>query len=82
MEVISSRLQPKLDCIGVWCEDNGMLINPGKAKALFLTLNNRASTSVDPAPTFRGTKITQEGSLTYLGVVFDRQLNFSKHVTG
>ena len=57
-----------------------MLINPEKAKALFLTLNNRANTSDVTAPTFGGTEIAQEGLLTYLGVVFDRQLNFSKHV--
>ena len=73
-------MQPKLDCIGNWCEDNGMLINPEKAKALYLTLNNRATTADVPAPIFGGTEIVQEGLLTYLGVVFDRQLNFSKHV--
>ena len=39
-DAITSRIQPRLDSIEGWCEDNGMMINPDKAKALFLTLNN------------------------------------------
>lgn len=75
---VTEKMQPKLDDIQRWCVDNGMDINPDKAKALLLTLNNRLT--APPMPTFGGTSIVQEGSLSYLGVVFDRQLNFSLHV--
>ena len=77
---IMECVQPKLNSIESWCKDNGMTINPNKAKALYLSLNNRTHGIDVPSPTFGGTMIAQEGSLCYLGVIFDRQLNFSLHV--
>ena len=53
-----------------WCETNSMILNFGKSKILWI-----CSTELDVGGT-----IDSASSVRVLGVMFDRKLNFSKHV--
>ena len=68
-EVILSRMTPALDHI-----------NADKAAALFCTLNNIIRQEDAPIPEYGGMLIIPDQSLRYLGVIFDKQLNFTTHV--
>ncbi len=62
------------------CDLDGDEINGDKAAALFCTLNNRGKQEDVPIPEYGGTLINPDQSLRYLGVVFDRQLNFTAQI--
>ena len=79
-DVIMERITPTLDKVHAWCVDSGMSMNADKGSALYHTLNNRLAEEEIPRPTYQGNVIPQTGSMRYLGTVFDRQLNFCKHV--
>ena len=79
-EVILSRMTPALDRIKLQCDQDGDEINADKAAALFCTLNNRIRQKDVPIPEYGGTLIIPDQSLRYLGVIFDKQLNFTTHV--
>ena len=77
---IQDRAQPSLDRIEQTCNAEGAEINGDKAQALFFTLNNRVKQEDIPSVTYGGTRIELGETLRYLGVVFDRQLNFTEHI--
>ena len=77
---LQARVQSALSSIMKQCEEDGCEINGDKAAALFCTLNNKLTQDSLPVPAYGGTNIEPSNSLRYLGVVFDRQLNFTDHV--
>ncbi len=79
-EELLNRMSPALDRIKLQCDLDGDEINGDKAAALFCTLNNRVRQEDIPIPEYGGTLIEPDQSLRYLGVVFDKQLNFTAHI--
>ena len=79
-EEILGRVRPALQSIEQCCRVDGNEINGDKAAALFCTLNNRCPQDSQPVPSYAGTTIQLSSTLRYLGVVFDRSLNFTEHV--
>ncbi len=79
-EEILGIAQPTLRAIELCCREDGNEINGDKAAALFCTLNNRCPQDSQPVPSYSGTPIQLSNTLRYLGVVFDRCLNFTEHV--
>ena len=79
-EQLLARVQSALSSIMQQCEDDGCEINGDKAAALFCTLNNKLTQDSLPVPAYGGTNIEPSNSLRYLGVIFDRQLNFADHI--
>ena len=73
-QTIAGSAQQELDRIGVWCDDNNGKIHPGKAGALWCSLNNRAVKDIMPDLFINGQVINREISLRYLGLIFDRTL--------
>ena len=66
--------------IEAYCECSGMQCNGEKAEAMLCTLNNRLQSSSFPPIHYNGQEIRVSNTLRHLGVIFDRQLNFSEHV--
>ena len=67
-QTIADSAQDELDRIGGWCDDNNGKIHPGKAGALWCSLNNRAVKDVMPDLSVSGQMINRETSLRYLGL--------------
>jgi len=70
-------LQRDLNTIAQWCLENGMSLNVTKCQVLSFT-NRREKILYDY--TINGTSLERTSSATYLGVIFDEKLSFSKHV--
>jgi len=66
--------------IEAYCECSGMQCNGEKAEAMLCTLNNRLQSYSFPPIHYNGQEIRVSNTLRHLGVIFDRQLNFSEHV--
>ena len=80
-QTIADSAQDELDRIGGWCDDNNGKIHPGKAGALWCSLNNRAVKDVMPDLSISGQVINREISLRYLGLIFDRTLSGKEHIS-
>jgi len=71
---------PTLRNIEAYCECSGMQYNGEKAEAMLCTLNNRLQSSSFLPIHYDGQEIRVSDTLRHLGVIFDRQFNFSEHV--
>jgi hypothetical protein len=73
----ANNLQDQIDLIQPWFEQWRISINPSKTSAIFFS--NRC---IKYAPKLQilGTQINWSPSIKYLGVIIDRNLNFSAHV--
>ena len=80
-QTIADSAQEELDRIGIWCDDNNGKIHPGKAGALWCSLNNHAVKAIIPDLTISGQAINRETTLRYLGLIFDRTLSGREHIS-
>ena len=78
---IANSAQDELNRIGTWCDDNNGKMHPGKAGALWCSLNNHAVKAIMPDVTISGQVINRETSLRYLGLIFDRTLSGREHIS-
>ena len=78
---IANSAQEELNRIGTWCDDNNGKMHPGKAGALWCSLNNHAVKAIMPDVTISGQVINRETSLRYLGLIFDRTLSGREHIS-
>jgi hypothetical protein len=72
-----SHLQKQINLIEPWFKQWRISINPSKTSAIFFT---NKSTKFSPKLKIQGTPINWSHSIKYLGVLIDRNLNFSAHV--
>jgi len=73
-------ISPTLRNIEAYCEGSGTHCNGEKAEAMLCTLSIRLQSSSFPPIHYDGQEIRVADTLHHLGVIFDRQLNFSEHV--
>jgi len=74
-------ISPNLHNIEANYECSGMYCSGEKAEAMLCTLNNRLQPSSFPPIRYDGQEIRVSDILCHLRVIFDRQLNFSEHVS-
>ena len=74
---IIKHLQDDLIIIEAWCKKWGFIINTSKSIAIVFTKNKKWS---NPTLKINESKIHFENVCTLLGVKFDSQLNWSKHI--
>ena len=75
-----TAVQEQLEIVSQWCPETESEINPSKAQALCLTLNNEGVGQAIPAVSFNGEPIERMNSLRYLGIHFDTMLTCKTQV--
>ena len=78
---IADSTQQELDRLGEWCEENKGKIHPDKACVLWCSLNNHAVKAQMPPVFIDGKELQRVSNLPYLGVLFDRSLCGSDHIS-
>ena len=73
-------ISPTLRNIKAYCDCSGMYSNGERAEAMLFALNNRLQSSSFLPIHYDGQEIRVSDTLRHLGVIFDRQFNFSEHV--
>lgn len=81
---LGSKLQATLNDFSTWCKKWKLTVNSGKTQAVvILPRKRRTKCHRNPAMltlTLNGHHITATSAATYLGVVFDDQLNWKAHL--
>ena len=76
---LTVRLQDFLDRLSRWCSANVLFLNPNKTVfVLFRAKNKRQNINIDVY--YEGCKINQTQEIKFLGVWFDEQLTWQKHI--
>ena len=78
---IAESTQLELDRLGEWCDEYKGRIHPDKACVLWCSLNNHAVKTQMPPVFIEGKELQRVSNLPYLGVLFDRSLCGSDHVS-
>ena len=73
---VQQLMQERIDRAVDWATSTGSVFDPGKTQLICFG----PQPPVIPELTFYNTKITPSASVTYLGVILDRKLNFKAHV--
>ena len=73
-------LQKRLNAVGRWVEKNKMTINVNKCETTLFTTHNKEATTKRPSLTLQGQVVPFNDNPVFLGVQFDRLLNFGPHV--
>ena len=76
-----SSLSSVLDRLYYWFCDNKLSINPSKTEFLLVGTPQQRSKVVDASVTFRDLKLSPTESARNLGVMFDSDLSFSRHIS-
>jgi len=77
--IAETQLQPYLDSIYTWTQDNDLLLNPDKSSATLFTPDNSEFHDT-LSLTINNTTIPTNQNPKILGITFDPKLNFSKHI--
>jgi len=72
----ASHLQKQINLIQPWFKQWRISINPSKTSAIFFSNKSTLNT---PKPKVLNTPVSWSHSIRYLGVIIDRNLNFSAH---
>ena len=75
-----TAVQEQMEKVSHGCQETESQINPGKAQALWCTLNSKAVGQAMPAVSFNGEAIERTNSLRYLWIHFDRMLTYKTQV--
>ena len=84
--VARELLEKALKFVITWCDNNGLTVNPEKAEiVMFTTRRGKRTHGADqPANSYKikfGDKIIEaKNEVKYLGVIFDKTLNWNAHV--
>ena len=78
MHIIERQLQLQLDRLKVWADLNGFTFSPSKTFAVHFCLKH--SCVRDPDLYINNKKLEVRVQARFLGVIFDRKLNFLPHV--
>ena len=70
-------MQPTINHIETFCKSKRITINAGKTQELIIT--NKTYINNNPL-TFQNTKIKPVNEAKFLGITFDKKLNFKKHI--
>ncbi len=76
---LGELLQPGLDEVIVWGEENGLTFNPIKTTSVLFTRNR--TKRANPQIFLKGNKLELTNSFKYLGIEIQRSLSWIKHVT-
>ena len=64
-----------------WVDNNGLKMNVRKIQAMFLGRRGRKNEVEHASLTHQGVTLTAEPKVKFLGVIVDKDLNWSDHVT-
>ena len=78
MPAIERKLQGCLNKLEKWCEENGFKFSPTKTVCVHFC--QRRGLHPDPSLILNGTQIPVVPQVKFLGVWFDRKLNFKYHI--
>jgi hypothetical protein len=83
----SAPLKILTDCTSAlsgWFLSNGLLLNPSKSEAIFTgtRAQRKAASTYRTSLQIAGSAISPSDSVKILGVTFDEDLGFSKHISG
>ena len=76
---VGMNMQAEVDKVVRWSTDNWLTLNASKSKVALFTMNC-AESSCCPHITIGGLRLTINVTLTFLGVRYDRKLNFNEHI--
>ena len=74
---VQEQVQLALDKLEDWAGENNLKFNVDKTKAILFT---RKFKFTEPTITLNGKNIEFVNSFKYLGVIFDKKLNWNEHV--
>jgi ribonuclease HI len=75
----TSVVQQVCDCMREWSDEWHMTLNVGKCEVTLFTLD-AAEARLKPRVLLQGEEVRYEANPKFLGVVYDRLLNFNEHV--
>ena len=76
---LQNDLNSQASCLNKWCKSNKLTINPQKCHILAISPKSNNNVT-DFFIKLDGTVISAENSVKYLGINFDLNLNFRKHI--
>ena len=76
--MVSELMQWALSTIEIWCNEVGLLVNPGKTGLVAFTRKRKLQGFFEPH--FFGVKLSLLGSVKYLRVILDSRLTWRGHV--
>lgn len=74
--LLEEKVNPTIEAIRTWMDENGLQLAPQKSEAVLLTRKNRYDT---PNIFLGGHRITVTKTLRYLGINLDQRLTFTHH---
>lgn len=77
-QVLCNLMQTALRSTEQWCTEHSLSINPTKTEMVLFTRKRKVE--VRRAPTLFQTPLTFSDEVKYLGVIFDKKLNWGKHI--
>ena len=77
LKILQKKLQTDLNSLENWSENNGLSASEEKTTATVFT-HRRNYANIDLY--IKGKKIKTENSVRYLGIIFDKNLSFNKHI--
>ena len=79
MPSIEKKLQPSLNRLGCWCDENGFEFSP--TKIMCANYWHRRKQHFDPDLYLNGTQIPIIGEAKFLGLIFDSKFSMIPHTT-
>ena len=80
-ELLRQQMEVELRTMSDWCTTNKLTINPQKTKAMYFPAKRKAKDFKPPLIGLNNAMLDYVDHYKYLGVVLDRQLNFSLHLS-
>ena len=76
-----ARLSTTLDLVHSWFCANRLAVNPSKTEYLLIGTNQQHSKVINSSVHFQDLSLTPTDSVRNLGVIFDSNLDFKKHIS-
>jgi len=76
-----ARLSSTLDLVHSWFCANRLAVNPSKTEYLLIGTNQQRSKIINSSVYFQNLSLTPTDSVRNLGVIFDSNLDFKKHIS-
>ena len=80
-ELLRHQMEMELRTMSDWCATNKLTINPQKTKAMYFPAKRKAKDFKPPLIGLNNAMLDYIDHYKYLGVVLDKQLNFSLHLS-
>ena len=77
-KTVSGFKQWALSTAGIWCNEDGLSVNPDKTGLVAFTRKRKLQGFFEP--NLYGVKLRLSGSVKYLGVILDSRLTWREHV--